>query len=145
MARIVVEDAVLFILMFYVICSVIFAMPILDSLTPGQRYNTTTSSFEPYTKTTTSILGDTTETTAMMEKYSNLTIIDAGSMVNPLAIVDMVRAYIGLFTTVVSSTMLYYVLKIFIGAPLAQIVSFILNLMIFIVSLRILSGRIRWD
>lgn len=145
MARIVIEDAVLFILMFYVICSVVFIMPIFDSLTPGQRYNSTTSSFESYTRDTTSILGDTTETSVMMAQYSNLTVIDAGSMVNPLAIVDMVRAYIGMFITVISSSMLYYILKLFMGSALARIVTFTLNLMVFIVSLRILSGRIRWD
>lgn len=145
MARIVIEDAVLFILMFYVICSVIFAMPILDSLTPGQRYNSTTSSFEPYTKSTMSILGDTTETTLMMTKYNDLSNVTASAMINPLEIVNMVGAYIGLLTTVVSSTMLYYILKLFMGADLARIITFVLNLMIFIVGIRVLTGRIRWD
>ena len=145
MARIVIEDAVLFILMFYIICSVIFAMPIFDSLVPGQRYNPSTSSFEPYTRTTTSILGDTSETQVFIDKYNNLSIVNANAMINPLDIVTMVAAYVQLLIGVVSSTMLYYILKLFMGAALARIITFVLNLMIFIVGVRVLTGRIRWD
>jgi len=145
MARIVIEDAVLFILMFYVICSVIFAMPIFDSLTPGQRYNFATSSFEPYTRNTTSILGDTSETALMITKYNDLSNVTASGMINPLEIVKMVGAYLDLLISVISSTMLYYILKLFMGAALARVITFVLNLMVFIVGIRVLTGRIRWD
>ena len=145
MARIVIEDAVLFILVFYVISSVIFSMPIFDSMFPGQRYNSTSMSMEPYDRTTASILGDTSEVNDTMAKYNNLTIIDPNAMINPLAIVQMVGAYVGMLTGAVSSTMLFYILKLFMGEQLARIITFILNLMIFIVCVRVLTGRIRWD
>ena len=120
-------------------------MPIFDSLTPGQRYNSTTSSFEAYDRNTTSILGDTSETSLMMAKYNDLSNVTAGAMVNPLEIVNMVGAYLGLLIDVVSSTMLFYILKLFMGASLARVITFVLNLMIFIVGIRVLTGRIRWD
>ena len=120
-------------------------MPIFDSLTPGQRYNPSTSSFEPYNRDTTSILGNNSETAAMMQEYGNTTKVDAGGLLSPLAVVDMVRAYVGMLTAVVSSTILYYILKLFMGEQLAHVVTFILNLMIFIVGVRVLTGRIRWD
>jgi len=144
-ARIVIEDAVLFILMFYIISSAIFAMPIFDSLTPGQRYNSSTSSFESYTKSTSSILGNSSETQDFVDTYNNLSIVNAGAMINPLDVVAMVGAYVQLLISVVSSTMLFYILSMFMGDALAHIITFTLNLMIFIVGVRVITGRIRWD
>ena len=120
-------------------------MPIFDSLTPGQRYNSSTSSFESYTKSTSSILGNSSETQDFVDTYNNLSIVNAGAMINPLDVVAMVGAYVQLLISVVSSTMLFYILSMFMGDALAHIITFTLNLMIFIVGVRVITGRIRWD
>ena len=145
MARIVIEDAVLYIMAFYLVCSVLFSFALLDTYTPGQRYNSTTASFEPYTKLQTSILGDTTDFNDTMNKYNNLTVVDPGAMLNPIAVVGLIGAYLGLLVDMISSTMIFYVLKMFMGEPLARIITFILNVMVFIVGIRVITGRIRWD
>lgn len=145
MARVIIEDMVLFLIVLYLLSSIIFAIPIFDSLTPGQRYNTATNSFEPYTRDTTSMFGDNSETLALLNSTQNTSIVDANGLINPLAIVALVGAYINLLINVVSSTYLYFILKTFMGSALASAVTFLLNLMIFVVGLRVLSGRIRWD
>jgi hypothetical protein len=128
---------------FYIISSVIFSMALMDTYTPGQRYNSTTNSFEAYTRVAPSIFGDSTEFNNTWANR-NLT-VDPGAMLNPIAVVSLVQSYLGLFTDIISNTMLFYILRLFMGDSLAKIVSFILNVMIFIVGARIVTGRIRWD
>ena len=146
MARIVIEDAVLYLLSFYLLSSILFSgFGLLESYTPGQRYNSTTMSMEYYSSPHSSIFGDNYDMNATLNKYNNLTVVDPGAMLAPIAVVYLVSAYLGLLIDIVSSTMLYYVLKLFMGAALAHVITFILNVMIFIVGIRVITGRIRWD
>jgi hypothetical protein len=145
MARVVIEDMVLFLIALYLLSSIIFAIPIFDSLVPGEKYNTATNSFEPYTRDTTSMFGDNSETLELLNSTQNVSIVSSSGLIDPLAIVKLVGAYISLLINTVGSTYLYFILKTFMGSTLATAVTFLLNLMIFVVGLRVLSGRIRWD
>lgn len=146
MARLIIEDAVLFLLAFYLLSSLIFGVGLFNSYLPNQRYNSTTSSFEAYTPTTTSIFGDTYEMNSTLAKYENSTALaDPGAMLNPLGVVELVRTYIALFVDIISSTMLYSILKMFMGAALAHVITFILNIMVFLVAVRVITGRTRFE
>jgi len=100
---------------------------------------------EPYTSTHSSIFGDSYDTNDTFQQYNNLSLVDPGAMLNPIAVVEVIAKYIGLFTDILSSTMLFYVLKIFIGESLAHVITMILNIMFFLVLVRVISGRIRWE
>jgi len=146
-ARIVIEEAVLYIMAFYLVCSVIFAVGIFDTFLPGQRYNSTTMSFEAYTKTPSpSIWGNDYELNETLEKYNNtFDKANPGAMLDPTAIVSSVGFYLGFLYDMISSTLLYAVLTPFIGAAWASKITFVLNLMVVIVGIRVITGRIRWD
>jgi len=145
-ARIVIEDAVLYLLSFYLLSSILFSgFGLLESYTSGYRYNSTTASMELYNSPHSSIFGDNYDMNETLNKYNNLTVVDPGAMLNPISVVQLVGAYLGLLVDIVSSTMLFYILKLFMGAALAHVITFILNIMIFIVGIRVITGRIRWD
>lgn len=145
MARIVIEDAVLYLMSFYLLASILFSgFGLLESYTPGYRYNSTSASLEPYVSTHDSIFGDGYDMNETLNKY-NISAIDANAMLNPIAVVALVMSYAGFLIDIISSTMLYYILKLFMGDQLAHVITFILNIMIFIVAIRVITGRIRWD
>jgi uncharacterized protein YacL len=147
MVRIVIEDAVLYLLSFYLIVAIIFQAGVWNTYLPGQKYDSATNSFvniDPAIGNSYNILGDTTEINATMQKY-NTSMVNPGSMIDPLAIVHSVGIYVGLLTDMIQSSLLSTILKPFVGATWSGILSFILNIMIIIVGIRVLTGRIRWD
>jgi hypothetical protein len=150
MARIVIEDVVLYILAVYVISSVIFALaPFSNTYFPGQRYNSTTSSFEAMPENVSyapSIFGDMTEMNATLAPYQNASeLANPGAMLDPVAVVRLVGTYLSFIWALISSTMLYYIMVPFIGASWAHIMTFIFNIMMLLVAIRVITGRIRWD
>src|SRR4030042_185061 len=149
MARLVVEEAVLYIMAFYLICSVVFSVSggIFNTYLPGQRYNSTTASFETAdTSPSPSIWGNDFEVNNTLGKYNNsFDKANPGAMLDPTAIMSSVGFYIGFLYDMISSTMLYAVLNPFIGAQWARVITFVLNIMVVIVGIRVITGRIRWD
>jgi len=146
-ARLIIEEAVLYIMAFYLVCSVIFSIGLFDTYLPGQRFNSTTMSFEAHVKTPApSIWGNAYEMNATLEKYNNsFSSANPGAMLDPTAVMSSVGFYLGFLYDMISSTMLYVVLTPFIGAAWASKLTFVLNIMIVIVGLRVITGRIRWD
>jgi hypothetical protein len=143
-ARIVIEDAVLYLLSFYLLSSILFSgFGLLESYTPGQRYNSTTMSMETYISSHVSIFGDNYDSVNISD--FNASVVNPGAMLNPIDVVMLVGMYLKLLTSIISSTMIYYVLKLFMGSALAHVITFILNVMVFIVGIRVITGRIRWD
>jgi len=132
---------------FYIVSSVIFSVGIFNTFLPGQRYNTTTNSFEAWDTTPDpSIFGNAEEYNATMGQYENISsTADPGAMLDPTKVMNMIGFYIGFLYSMISSTMLYYVLTPFIGAAWASKLTFVLNIMMVIVGIRVITGRIRWD
>jgi len=149
MARLIIEEAVMYILSFYLVSSVIFGLGIFNTFLPGECYNSSSMSLEPCDTTPApSIWGNTNEWNATMEQY-NITgsspMANPGAMLDPTAVVKLVGFYVTFLLDIISSTMLYYVLLPFIGAQWAHVLTFVLNIMVVIVSIRVITGRIRWD
>jgi len=139
----------MYIMAFYLVSSVIFSMGIFNTFLPGQCYNSSSSSLETCDTTpSTSIWSTTDEWNQTLEKYNMSSASDManpGAMLDPTAVFKLVGFYITFLFDIVSSTMLYYVLTPFIGAQWAHVLTFILNLMIIVVAIRVITGRIRWD
>lgn len=149
MARLIIEEAVFYIMAFYLVCSVVFSLSggIFNTYLPNQRYNSTTNSFDVIDTTPApSIWGNSFEMNNTLGKYNNsFNQANPGAMVDPTAIVSSVGFYLGFLYDMISSTMLYAVLNPFIGAQWARVITFVLNIMVVIVGIRVITGRIRWD
>jgi hypothetical protein len=148
MAKILLEDMVLYLISFYLITSIIFSMGIFNTVLPNQRWNSTTSSLETYAPDPSpSIFGDMQDFNATLAQYGqgNNSAIDANNILNPVGVVFMLQTYLGFIVAVITSSMLAQVLTPFIGVQFAALISFVLNLMLLLVGIRVLSGRLRWN
>jgi hypothetical protein len=149
MANIVIEDFLLYMISFYVIVSVLFSANIFGSFFPGQKYNTTTSSFEAVPANVSyapSFFGDTTEINQTLAPFQNgSSLADPSALIDPLKLVSLVGAYLSLIASIIGGTILFYVLSPFIGAQWATIITTIVNIMFILVAIRVLSGRLRWS
>jgi hypothetical protein len=148
LARLIIEEAVMYIMAFYLVSSVIFSAGVFNTYLPGQCYNSTSFSLEPCDTTPApSIWGNTNDWNETLEKYnqSSTNMANPGAMLDPTAVVKLVGFYVTFLLDIISSTMLYYVLLPFIGAQWAHVLTFVLNIMVVIVSIRVITGRIRWD
>jgi hypothetical protein len=146
--KILIEDAVIFLMCFYLVTSVVFAADIFNTTFPNQRWNSTTNSLEVYDPPyTPSMFGDMTTFNDTLAQYglNNQTAGGAMNLLNPIGVVAMLQYYIGFITAVITSGLLHQVLVPFIGEGFASIISFMLNLSFVIVSIRIISGRLRWN
>ena len=93
MARIVIEDAVLFLMSFYLLTSIIFGMGLFTSFAPsGMQYNMTTNSYQPVTTPVAiSIFVNNTDFNSSLAQYNDLSVIDPGAMLNPIAVCSISR------------------------------------------------------
>lgn len=149
MARIDIETAVIFLLAFHIVCSVIFASNTLyfDSYFPGQRFNVTTMSFESRPIASVGIpmqFGNMTQVNESFERF-NSTTADPNAMMNPIAAVQLVAAYISLVVNLLGYNYLYYAVIMFVGDKWAFALTFFINILSFLVFVRVITGRMRWD
>jgi hypothetical protein len=138
----------MYLLSFYLVSSIIFGIGIFNTFLPGQCYNSTTTSLEPCDTTPApSIWSNTNDWNSSLEKYnaSSSEMANPGAMLDPTSVVKLVGFYITFLSDIISSSMLYYVLIPFIGSSWAHVITFVLNIMVVIVSIRVITGRIRWD
>lgn len=149
MARLLIEDAVIFLLAFHIVCSVIFASNMLyfDSYFPGQRFNVTTMSFETRPLASVGMPMQFGNMDSLNQSFNdfNASAADPNAMMNPIATVQLVASYISLVCTLLGYNYLYYVLILFIGPEWSFMFTIFLNILCFIVFIRVLSGRLRWD
>lgn len=148
MSRLIMEDAIFYLLSFYLVSSIIFGLGLFNTYLPNQCYNSSTYSLEPCDTTPSpSIWGNTNDFNASLEKYGQnaTSFAEPGALLDPAKLVGLIGFYITFVFDMLSNTMLSYVLTAFIGAKWAHALTFAINLICVITILRVISGRLRWD
>jgi hypothetical protein len=150
LSRLVGEEAILYLMAFYLVSSIIFTAGIFNTYLPGQCYNSSSYSLEPCDTTPSpNMWGMGEEHQAMMEKY-NLSgnasgMANPAGMLDPTKLVGMVGFYVGFMFDMLTSTYLTFILTAFVGTQWAHVIIFCLNICLILIAIRIVSGRIRWD
>jgi hypothetical protein len=149
LARIVLEDAVLYILAFHLAVSIFFSVSMFDSYFPGKIWNSTNMSMDPapagYNYTPNAMFGNTSNQLNKSLETFNSSLSDPYAMINPLRMLDLISAYIGLFIMLFGHNYLYVVIALIAGDRWAFALTFFINVLFVILSVRVISGRIRWD
>lgn len=149
--KILIEDAVLFLLCINILSGIVFSADIFNTTFHDQRWNSTTNSMETYVKPyTPSIFGNTNYFNESLSRYGTNNQTNATNPANLLGVsgigvVNMLGYYLGFLTSVLSSPMLGFMLTPFVGAEFANVIGFILNVAFLIVAIRVISGRLRWS
>lgn len=150
MGRMITEDAVLYILLFYAASSILYAIPFFSSAYPNMKYDTTSQSFVYYSD---SELDPTDNVYALANNDQFKTACEtykineskAWGMINPLEIVYMMLAYIGMILYAFSNPLLYDLLSQVIGAQWSLAIIFALNVATIILIFTMVTGRLRRD
>jgi hypothetical protein len=115
---------------------------------PNQKWNSSTNSFEYYVKDPSpSIFGNNEQFNETYSQYTanNQSMMDFGSLLNPLALVSQLQYLWSFLMATLNSAFLAQVLKLFIGEKLAVMLSTIFNIALLIVFVKVVSGRLIWE
>jgi hypothetical protein len=157
MARLVVEDAILYVIIFYGVMSILSQVNFFNSYFPGMQYNSSINSFVPYACIShNNTPFNTFSAQDRFAKYtSEYTILDPNKtdptgLLNPLRIVAMMGSYISMFVDIVSGTFLSDILYVVFGSSslamtYARLITFVINIAAFIVFFTMITGRLRRD
>ena len=149
MAKVLIEDIVLFVVFLQLVSAVIFNMNMFGAYYPNQQWNSTSNSLEYYeADSSPSIFGNLqgyNDTMAQYGNVSNNTILDPGALVNPLGIVSMVGFYFNLIIGVLTGGFIYIMLSYFVGATWAGVITGMLSICMIVMGVHVITGRIRWS
>ena len=130
MARIVLEDAVLYILAFHIVCSIFFSVNMFDSYFPGKAWNSTTGTMEAVPagiNSTPSMFGNTSSQLNESLSFINSSLADPMAMINPLQMLLLLNAYIKLLMLMISTNYLYIVIALIVGPRWAFALTLFIN------------------
>jgi len=143
MARLLYEDAILFMIAFEIIMVVLPGVGLFDAFWGGQRYNVSTASFETYIPDYSPMLSPGEEFNDTLGNFGNTSQIDANGLLASIGIVQQIGLYLRLITTALSSSYIAQVLAMFVGAQWAFVIHSILGLITVIGFVFLITGRIR--
>jgi hypothetical protein len=149
MGRMVTEDAMFYLFIFYGVAAVLYGIPIFDSFYPGMVYNDSLKSFvqAPVSAVnyTPFAFANNSHWASVCTTYSSVNPGDAMGLINPLLIVDIVIKYISLFLSVMNPLTMDLMFTPLFGHQWSMIISSVLNLAFVVVIFTMVSGRLRRD